>query len=66
MLLGLPSFLIFMFALKGKLKTWYELILAILIFSSIYVVFFVLYMASTHTIKFKKISKSDYKEGRNG
>ena len=50
----------------GRIFCLIIIILAILIFSSIYVVFFVLYMASTHTIKFKKISKSDYKEGRNG
>lgn len=59
MLLGLPSFLIFLFAFKEPLKTWYELIFAILIFGFIYLIFFVIYMAATHTIKFRKITKSN-------
>lgn len=59
MLLGLPSFVIFMFALKKPLKTWYELIFAILIFGFIYLIFFVIYMAATHTIKFRKNTKSN-------
>lgn len=59
MLLGLPSFVIFMFALRKPLKTWYELIFAILIFGFIYLIFFVIYMAATHTIKFRKNTKSN-------